>query len=215
MDPKTEWFDRHYQEHKRKQTQMGGPRGEETWQLDGQSESQNGYPMEIKDLEADQEQDGATNLIQYVGPTWSHIARDRKLWQACREGFSLGREKHPEWWWDEWLQHSGPFLQCALYLTLITIVQVRNAPCRTFQRTIRFRHIMITTHFSQDRDWRLLAHYDTSGTEDTHCTSTTRDTGRLRLTRILPLYHLWQWSLTRVLFQLRDTWTSGNRNWVH
>ena len=29
--------------------------------IDGQSESQNGYPMEIKDLEADQEQDGATN----------------------------------------------------------------------------------------------------------------------------------------------------------
>ena len=37
---------------------MGGPRGEET--IDGQSESQNGYPMEIKDFEADQEQDGAT-----------------------------------------------------------------------------------------------------------------------------------------------------------
>ena len=35
-----------------------------TWRgdvtIDGQSESQNGYPMEIKDLEADQEQDGAT-----------------------------------------------------------------------------------------------------------------------------------------------------------
>ena len=30
LDPKTEWCDRHYQEHKRKQTQMGGPRGEET-----------------------------------------------------------------------------------------------------------------------------------------------------------------------------------------
>ena len=28
--------------------------------IDGQSESQNGYPMEIKDFEADQEQDGAT-----------------------------------------------------------------------------------------------------------------------------------------------------------
>ena len=27
---KTKWYDRHYQEHKRKQTQMGGPRGEET-----------------------------------------------------------------------------------------------------------------------------------------------------------------------------------------
>ena len=27
---KTEWCDRYYQEHKRKQTQMGGPRGEET-----------------------------------------------------------------------------------------------------------------------------------------------------------------------------------------
>ena len=39
---------------------MGGTtwRGDVT--IDGQSESQNGYPMEIKDLEADQEQDGAT-----------------------------------------------------------------------------------------------------------------------------------------------------------
>ena len=34
-----------------------------TWRgdvtTDGQSESQNGYPVDIKDLEADQEQDGA------------------------------------------------------------------------------------------------------------------------------------------------------------
>ena len=37
----------------RKQTQMGGT-------IDGQSESQNGYPVEIKDVEADQEQDGTT-----------------------------------------------------------------------------------------------------------------------------------------------------------
>ena len=29
-DPETEWCDRHDQEHKRKQTQMGGSRGEET-----------------------------------------------------------------------------------------------------------------------------------------------------------------------------------------
>ena len=36
------------------------------------------------------------DLIQYVGPTWSHIARDRKLWQACREGFLL-RERETPW----------------------------------------------------------------------------------------------------------------------
>ena len=30
LDPQTEWCDRHYQEHTRKQTQMGGSRGEET-----------------------------------------------------------------------------------------------------------------------------------------------------------------------------------------
>ena len=29
------------------------------------------------------------NLIQYVGPTWSHIAKDRRLWRACRKGFLL------------------------------------------------------------------------------------------------------------------------------
>ena len=38
LDPHTEWCGRHYQEHKRKQTQMGGSRGEETWQqMDNQS----------------------------------------------------------------------------------------------------------------------------------------------------------------------------------
>ena len=36
------------------------------------------------------------DLIQYVGPTWSHIARDRKLWRACREGFLL-RERETPW----------------------------------------------------------------------------------------------------------------------
>ena len=25
------------------------------------------------------------DLIQYVGPTWSHIAKDRKLCKACKE----------------------------------------------------------------------------------------------------------------------------------
>ena len=30
MDPQIEWCDRYYQEHKRKQTEMGEPRGEET-----------------------------------------------------------------------------------------------------------------------------------------------------------------------------------------
>ena len=28
-------------------------------------------------------------LIRYVGPTWSHVAKDKKLWKACREGFLL------------------------------------------------------------------------------------------------------------------------------
>ena len=36
------------------------------------------------------------DLIQYVGPTWSHIAKDRKLWKARREGFLL-RERETPW----------------------------------------------------------------------------------------------------------------------
>ena len=102
LDSKTEWCDRHYQEHVRESKhRWAEPRGEETWQHDGQSESQNGYPVDIKDLEADQERDGAITLIWYVGPTWRHIAKDRKLWRAYREGFLL-REKHPDWWWWWW-----------------------------------------------------------------------------------------------------------------
>ena len=55
LDLETEWCDRHYQEHTRKQTQMGGTRGEKTWQqMDNQSHRM------TKDLEAEQEQDGAT-----------------------------------------------------------------------------------------------------------------------------------------------------------
>ena len=29
------------------------------------------------------------DLIRCVGPTWSHIPKDRKLWKACRDGFLL------------------------------------------------------------------------------------------------------------------------------
>ena len=43
------------------------------------------------------------DLIQYVGPTWSHIARDRKLWQACREGFLLRERETP------WVMNDGSF----------------------------------------------------------------------------------------------------------
>ena len=52
LDPETEWCDRRYQDHKRKQTQMGRAtwRGDGT--TDGLSESQNRYPVDIKDLEA-------------------------------------------------------------------------------------------------------------------------------------------------------------------
>ena len=36
-------------------------------------------------------------LIRYIGPSWSHIVKDRKLWTACRYGFLLrGREKHSD-----------------------------------------------------------------------------------------------------------------------
>ena len=35
------------------------------------------------------------DLIQYVGPTWSHIAKDRRLWRACREGFLLRERETP------------------------------------------------------------------------------------------------------------------------
>ena len=36
------------------------------------------------------------DLIQYVGPTWSHIAKDRRLWRACREGFLLRERERRE-----------------------------------------------------------------------------------------------------------------------
>ena len=35
------------------------------------------------------------DLIRYVGPTWSYIAKDRKLWRACREGFLLRERETP------------------------------------------------------------------------------------------------------------------------
>ena len=38
---------------------MSGTCGKEKVTTDGQSESPNGYPADIKDLEADQERDGA------------------------------------------------------------------------------------------------------------------------------------------------------------
>ena len=38
LDPEIEYYGRHYQEHKIKQTQMGGSSGEEKWQqMDNQS----------------------------------------------------------------------------------------------------------------------------------------------------------------------------------
>ena len=42
------------------------------------------------------------DLIQYVGPIWSHIAKDRRLWRACRRGFLL-REREAPWviWCDK------------------------------------------------------------------------------------------------------------------
>ena len=35
------------------------------------------------------------DLIQYVGPTWSHIAKDSKLCKGCREGFLLKEGETP------------------------------------------------------------------------------------------------------------------------
>ena len=35
------------------------------------------------------------DLIQYVGSTRSHVAKDRKLWKACREGFLLRERETP------------------------------------------------------------------------------------------------------------------------
>ena len=48
-----QWCDLRYQEHKRKQTQLGWNPCQEKVTTDGQSESQNGYPVDIKELEAD------------------------------------------------------------------------------------------------------------------------------------------------------------------
>ena len=69
-----------------------------TWReevtTDGQSQSQNRYLVDIRR--------GLTkmrccdDLIRYVGPSWSYITKDSKLWKACRKGF-LFREREKSW----------------------------------------------------------------------------------------------------------------------
>ena len=33
------------------------------------------------------------DLIRYIGPAWSHVAKDRKVWKASREGFLLSERE--------------------------------------------------------------------------------------------------------------------------
>ena len=64
--------------------------------IDGQSESQNGYPVDIKDLEADQEQDGvviSSNMLDLPGVT---LRKTGSCGEHVERGSSLGIEKHPE-----------------------------------------------------------------------------------------------------------------------
>ena len=59
VDPGTERCDRHYQEHMRKQIQMGGSHDKEKQQQMNNQIHRMDIPW-TKDLEADQERDGAT-----------------------------------------------------------------------------------------------------------------------------------------------------------
>ena len=76
------------------------------------------------------------DLIQYVGPTWSHIARDRKLWQACREGFLL-RERETPWvmmmmmklHYFTYLSHMATFQLILPYVCYFTYLSHMAHPC--------------------------------------------------------------------------------------
>ena len=77
---------RNIRESKHRWTRHVAKRHENRWTISHRI----GYPVDIKDLEADQEQYGAmTSLIPYVKPNWSYVVKDKKLRKACREGFLL------------------------------------------------------------------------------------------------------------------------------
>ena len=50
-------------------------------------------PCEHKRARGHQRTRWCDDLIQYVGPTWSDVAKDRKLRKTCREAFLL-RERN-------------------------------------------------------------------------------------------------------------------------
>ena len=56
------------------------------------------------------------DLIRYVGPTWSQVAKDRKLWQAGRKGFLLRERETP------WLMMMMIMMMMMLYLSAISVV---------------------------------------------------------------------------------------------
>ena len=68
---------------------MGGItlRGDVT--TDGQSEFTEWIPHGHKRPRGRPRTRWCIDLIQYVGPTWSHIAKDKEVCKACREGFLL------------------------------------------------------------------------------------------------------------------------------
>ena len=57
------------------------------------------------------------DLIRYVGPTWSYVAKDRKLWTACREEFLLRERKIP------WLMTMMIFCVLNNYLYCVWVVK--------------------------------------------------------------------------------------------
>ena len=58
---------------------------------DGQSELQNGH----KKPRGRPRTRWCDDSVQYVGSTWSHITKYRKLWKVRKEGFLLSeRETH-------------------------------------------------------------------------------------------------------------------------
>ena len=60
------------------------------------NQSQNGYAMDIKDPEADQELDGVMTLIQYVFTYLKSHCERRGCGKHVERGSSLGTEKHPD-----------------------------------------------------------------------------------------------------------------------
>ena len=95
LDPETEWCDRHYHKHK---ANIDGRahvarRHDNRWTI----RVTEWIPRGHKRPRGWQRTKWCNDLIGYVGPTWSHVAKDRMLWKACREEGCLLRERETTW----------------------------------------------------------------------------------------------------------------------